>query len=241
MGFGGKMDHGIDGVAAEKVVQQRAVANIPAHEGVAGRVGQLFQVLQAAGVGQGIQVDDMHARIRRQQSIYKIGADETRSTGDEYILHAASFGRIAKLYLYNEVPGFQAAHGSIPVCSLKSGNLCRRMHIIIRVILMPKQAIPRFIIIILAILILSCSSAPGVATTLSPASTTAPGTAAPAQAGTSSGPGLVPIVQTGTASVDEMAAAITQKAGKVVQALPGDPNHVVILSGRIARLYPGTG
>ncbi len=94
---------------------------------------------------------------------------------------------------------------------------------------MPKQAIPRLILIILTILILSCSGAPGYGPALTPAATTAPGTANPAQVSPSTAPGLVPIAQTGTVSVDEMAAAITQKAGKVVKALPGDPNHVILL------------
>jgi hypothetical protein len=94
---------------------------------------------------------------------------------------------------------------------------------------MPKQAIPRLIAIILTILILSAACAPGPGLALSPAPTTAPVTADPRQASTSTLPGLLPIVQTGTASVDEMAAAITQKAGKVIQALPGDPNRVIIL------------
>jgi hypothetical protein len=94
---------------------------------------------------------------------------------------------------------------------------------------MPKQAIPRLILIILTILILSCSGAPGYGPALTPAAATSPGTANPAQVSPSTAPGLVPIAQTGTVSVDEMAAAITQKAGKVVKALPGDPNHVILL------------
>jgi len=47
--------------------------------------------------------------------------------------------------------------------------------------------------------------------------------------GTSPAPGSLPIAQTGALSIDEMAAAITQKAGKVMQTLPGDPNRVIIL------------
>jgi hypothetical protein len=94
---------------------------------------------------------------------------------------------------------------------------------------MPKQAIPQLILIILTILILSSACAPGTGPALAPAVTPAQGAADATQSSPSTAPGLVPIAQTGTASVDEMAAAITQKAGKVVQALPGDPNHVVIL------------
>jgi hypothetical protein len=95
---------------------------------------------------------------------------------------------------------------------------------------MPKEAIPRLIVIILMILILSGACAPGPGLGVSPATAPAgaPGTAGPAVSPSTS-PALLPIAQTGTASVDEMAAAITQKAGKVIQAIPGDPNHVIIL------------
>jgi hypothetical protein len=92
------------------------------------------------------------------------------------------------------------------------------------IIPMPKQAIPRLIVIILTISILSGACAPGPGLGLSPAPTAA-GVAAISAAT----PGLLPIAQTGTISVDKMAASITQKAGKVIQALPGDPNRVIIL------------
>lgn len=94
---------------------------------------------------------------------------------------------------------------------------------------MPKQAIPRLIAIILTILILSSACAPMPVPVALPAPTAAPGTAEPIQISTATSSGLHPILQTGTASVDKMANAITQKAGKVIQALSGDPNRVIIL------------
>ena len=104
------------------------------------------------------------------------------------------------------------------------------MHIIIKAIThMPKQAIPRLIAIILTILILSNACAPAPGQALSPAPTLAPETTSPAQISPSTAPGPLPIAQTGTVSVDKMASAITKNAGKVIQALPGDANHVIIL------------
>jgi len=84
---------------------------------------------------------------------------------------------------------------------------------------MPKQAIPLFIIIILAILVLSCVSALVV---LSPI----PGTAIPDQSRTPTSPGLLPIPQTGSTSVDEIANDITRRAGKATTGIPKEPERL---------------
>jgi hypothetical protein len=46
---------------------------------------------------------------------------------------------------------------------------------------------------------------------------------------TATAPGLVPIAQTGSDTIGEMAAAVAQNAGKVIQTYSGDPKRVIIL------------
>gem|GEM_PF-3716360 len=73
---------------------------------------------------------------------------------------------------------------------------------------MPKQAIPLLIIIILAILVLSCERPPVVLSLV-------PETAIPDQSRTPTSPGLLPIPQTGSTSVAAIAHDITRGAVKV--------------------------
>ena len=84
---------------------------------------------------------------------------------------------------------------------------------------MPKQAIPLLIIIILAILVLSCERPPVV---LSPIL----GTTIPDQSRTLTYPGLLPIPQTGSTSVDEIANDITRGAGKATTGIRIEPERL---------------
>jgi uncharacterized protein YidB (DUF937 family) len=87
MRLGGEMDDRIDGVFDQGFPDQGTIADVPADESVPVGIGQVLQVFQAAGVGQGVQGDDVHARLGPQQVANEIRADETSAPGDEHILH----------------------------------------------------------------------------------------------------------------------------------------------------------
>jgi hypothetical protein len=58
------MHHRIDRVSVKEAIEQRTHADVALNESMPLWVRQVFQVLQAAGVGQSIQVDDVHSRVR---------------------------------------------------------------------------------------------------------------------------------------------------------------------------------
>jgi hypothetical protein len=64
MAFGGEMHDRVGLVLGENPVHRGAVADIGLLEGVAGRVGHLGHVVEAGGIGQRIEVDDVVARAR---------------------------------------------------------------------------------------------------------------------------------------------------------------------------------
>ncbi len=63
MAFGGEVGDGVDGVLAQQPVHQRPVANVAPHEQVPGRIGQVAQVVQRAGVSQQIESDDAEVGV----------------------------------------------------------------------------------------------------------------------------------------------------------------------------------
>ena len=70
--FGGKIDYGIDFVFAENLIQQGTVGDVPLNEQVPLRVREVFQVLQAAGISQRVEVDDIDVRVLLQQVVDEV-------------------------------------------------------------------------------------------------------------------------------------------------------------------------
>ncbi len=90
MGFGSKVSDSINLIAAQQIVHQSAVADISLNKDVARSIRQVFEVLLAAGIGEDIQIDDMHLRLGLEEKAHKIRADESGPAGDKYILHSIS-------------------------------------------------------------------------------------------------------------------------------------------------------
>jgi len=70
--FGGKIDYGIDFVFAENLIQQGTVGDVPLNEQVPLRVREVFQVLQAAGISQRVEVDDFYVLLLLQQVVDEV-------------------------------------------------------------------------------------------------------------------------------------------------------------------------
>ena len=72
MRFSGKIDYGVDLVLTENLIQQDTVGDVPLNEQVPLRVREVFQVLQAAGISQRVEVDDIDVRVLLQQVVDEV-------------------------------------------------------------------------------------------------------------------------------------------------------------------------
>ena len=82
MAFRGEMKHPIGVVIAEDCPHCLAVVEIDLNEDVPGIVEGFFKRFQVAGVGQGVEIDDL-MRGGPNQSAHQRRADESRPSGDE--------------------------------------------------------------------------------------------------------------------------------------------------------------
>jgi hypothetical protein len=80
VGFGGEVDHHIH--AAHQLVNEFAILNSPLHELVPGVVHHFLQIVQAARIRQGVQVNHLVVRVFLQDVLNEVGADEARAAGD---------------------------------------------------------------------------------------------------------------------------------------------------------------
>ena len=86
MGLGGEVDDGVNVVGANGRGHVLPPADAAAHEGVTRVVLHRPQIVQIAGVGQLVVDDDTARLMLRQQVMDEVGADESRSARDEYVL-----------------------------------------------------------------------------------------------------------------------------------------------------------
>ena len=84
--FGGKIDDGAGLVLGEQFGDEVEVADVALDEDVARITLQGGEVLEVAGVGQRVEVDDRFIRLR-QPVEDEIAADEAGAAGDENHLH----------------------------------------------------------------------------------------------------------------------------------------------------------
>jgi len=61
--FSCKIDDRIDFVLVEKLVQQGAIGDVSVDKDVTFRIREIFEVLQAAGISQRVQVDDFYVQV----------------------------------------------------------------------------------------------------------------------------------------------------------------------------------
>ena len=82
--FGGKIDDGAGLVLGKQFGDEVEVADVALDENVAGIATQAGEILEVAGVGQRVEVDDRLVGLR-QPVEDEIAADETGTAGDEDI------------------------------------------------------------------------------------------------------------------------------------------------------------
>ena len=87
MRFSRKVDDRVDLMLTKKLIQQVAIGDVSVHKQVALRMGEIFEVLQAAGVGKRVEVDDLYVRVLQQQVVDEVGADEARASGYQLVFH----------------------------------------------------------------------------------------------------------------------------------------------------------
>jgi hypothetical protein len=87
MALSGKVDDIIEIVLCKQALHQFLVADVALHEHMAGVALHVLQVLQIAGIGQLIQVDQQDLGVLLEHIVNKVGADKTGAAGDQIFFH----------------------------------------------------------------------------------------------------------------------------------------------------------
>jgi len=82
----GEVHHGVHGVPAEEVADERRVADVALDKGVsvAERVGDSALAGQVTGVGQRVEIDDPQLGIAGQRDPEEVAPDEAGAAGDQH-------------------------------------------------------------------------------------------------------------------------------------------------------------
>ncbi len=86
VGFGSKMDDGIDVLFCKQVIEQFTITDISTHETIAWVIIETGKVGQIAGIGQVVDIYDSASIETFQDKTNKVGAYETTAPGNEYII-----------------------------------------------------------------------------------------------------------------------------------------------------------
>ncbi len=87
MAFGSEMHDRARPMACKEAVDERPIADVTAHENVVGLAVKAAQVLEVAGIGQGVQVDHGSAAVG-QPIQHEIAANKSGAAGNQN--HCAS-------------------------------------------------------------------------------------------------------------------------------------------------------
>jgi len=102
--LGREVDDGVG--AGEGRAHDTGVADVPAHERVARVALDVAQVLEVAGVGEFVEVDDLDVLMGAQQVTDEVRADEPGAAGDKDVLWHESSG-----FVRHELHEFYGLHG----------------------------------------------------------------------------------------------------------------------------------
>ena len=83
----GKVDDVIEIVLCKQALDQLLVADVALHEDVAGVALNVLQVLEVAGVGQLVEVDQQDLGVFLEHIMHKVGTDKTGAAGDKIFFH----------------------------------------------------------------------------------------------------------------------------------------------------------
>ena len=91
MALSGKVDDVIEIVLCKQALDQLLVADVALHEDVAGVALNVLQVLEVAGVGQLVEVDQQDLGVLLEHIMHKVGTDKTGAAGDKIFFHNKIF------------------------------------------------------------------------------------------------------------------------------------------------------
>ena len=97
MALSGKVDDIIEIVLCKQAFHQLLVADVALHEHMAGVALHVLQVLQIAGIGQLIQVDQADILVFFQHIVDKVGANKTGTAGNKISFHLFTIPIIEKV------------------------------------------------------------------------------------------------------------------------------------------------
>ena len=87
MALSGKVDDVIEIVLCKQALDQLLVADVALHEDMAGVALNVLQVLEVAGVGQLVEVDQQDLGVLLEHIMHKVGTDKTGAAGDKIFFH----------------------------------------------------------------------------------------------------------------------------------------------------------
>ena len=87
MALSGKVDDVIEIVLCKQALDQLLVADVALHKDMAGVALNVLQVLEVAGVGQLVEVDQQDLGVLLEHIMHKVGTDKTGAAGDKIFFH----------------------------------------------------------------------------------------------------------------------------------------------------------
>ena len=90
VGFGGEVHYRVDSFFGEEPLDQSSIADVALDEAVAGIGGDVGQVLEVAGVGELVEVDQAYVGAALQAEPHEVRADKAAAAGDEKVFHCAA-------------------------------------------------------------------------------------------------------------------------------------------------------
>lgn len=84
MALGSEVKYSVDVVALEDTLDGGGIGDIGVLKAVVGRLGHLGDIVEIAGIGEGVDVDDEVVGIFVDQMHHQVGADKSGASGDHY-------------------------------------------------------------------------------------------------------------------------------------------------------------
>ena len=101
MALSGKVDDVIEIVLCKQALDQLLVADVALHKDVAGVALNVLQVLEVAGVGQLVEVDQQDLRVLLEHIMHKVGTNKTGAAGDKIFFHNKIF--LSVLFIFSSL------------------------------------------------------------------------------------------------------------------------------------------
>ena len=101
MALSGKVDDVIEIVLCKQALDQLLVADVALHKDMAGVALNVLQVLEVAGVGQLVKVDQQDLGVLLEHIMHKVGTNKTGAAGDKIFFHNMIF--LSVLFIFSSL------------------------------------------------------------------------------------------------------------------------------------------